>query len=184
MDKLVIFADLETTGFSREWDSIIEVAAVLYDTEENKEIEVFHEYIKPNKSIPAKITQITGIDDYTVRNARNEMSVIGDFIEWVSLSGATTIIGHNYKTFDGGFISAKAQKYHLPMFDLTIIDTLQIARSLKLPVPNNQQPTLAAFYGVVYKAHSAIEDVRALIQIYFKMTKQPEIKAKREAAGF
>jgi DNA polymerase III epsilon subunit-like protein len=65
-----------------------------------------------------------------------------------------------------------------------IIDTLQIARKLKLPVPNNQQPTLAAYYGVNYRAHSAIEDVRALIQIYFKMTTQPEIKAKREAAGF
>jgi len=32
----IIFYDLETTGFSRTWDFIIEVAAVLYDTEEKK----------------------------------------------------------------------------------------------------------------------------------------------------
>lgn len=184
LDKLVIFVDIETTGFSREWDNIIEIAAVLYDTEERKEVDVFNEYIKPYKSIPAKITEITGIDDYTVRNARNEISVLRDYLEWVFLSGATVIIGHNYITFDGGFISTKAEKYRLPMYALKVIDTLQVARKLKLPVPNNQQVTLAAFYGVTYKAHRAIEDVRALIQIFFKMIEQPEIKAKREAAGF
>lgn len=183
MSKL-LFVDIETTGFSREWDNIIELAAVLYDTEEQKEIDMFHEYIKPYKSIPAKITEITGIDDYTVRDARDEKSVIRDYLEWVFLINPDKVIGHNYKTFDGGFISTKAEKYHLPMYDTPIIDTLQIARSLKLPIPNNKQPTLATYFGVIYRAHSAIEDVRALIQIYFKMTVQPEIKAARAAAGF
>lgn len=183
MSKL-LFVDIETTGFSREWDTIIEIAAILYDSEEKKELDIFHEYIKPNKSIPAKITEITGIDDYTVRNARDEMHVMRDFIEWVFLHNPDWVIGHNYKTFDGGFIRTKAEKYRFPMYETPIKDTLQIARSLKLPVPNNQQPTLAAYYGIVYKAHSAIEDVRALIPIFFNMTKQPEIKAKREAAGF
>jgi len=29
----LLFADLETTGFSREWDAIIEIAAILVDDE-------------------------------------------------------------------------------------------------------------------------------------------------------
>jgi len=179
-----IFFDIETTGFSREWDNIIEIAAVLYDTEAKKELDIFNEYIKPSKSIPMKVTEITGIDNYTVRNARDERSVVTDFLEWVFLSGAIAIVGHNIKTFDLGFISTKAEKYRLPMFDLQIIDTLQIARSNKYPIPNNQQTTLAAYFGVEYVAHRAIEDVRANIKIYFKMTTQPEIAAKRAAAGF
>jgi DNA polymerase III epsilon subunit-like protein len=39
---------------------------------------------------------------------------------------------------------------------------------------NNKQPTLAAYYGIQYEAHSAIEDVKALIKIYNKMTNTEE----------
>jgi DNA polymerase III alpha subunit (gram-positive type) len=180
----MLFVDIETTGFSREWDTIIQLAAVLYDTEEKKELAVFNEYIKPIKSIPAKITEITGIDDYTVRNARNEKSVIGDFLEWVFFLGAEAVGGHNYDAFDGGFISTKAEKYGFKMYALKTFDTLKIARALKLPVLNNKQPTLAEYYGIAYKAHSALDDVRANIQIYIKMVKQPETATKRAAAGF
>jgi DNA polymerase III epsilon subunit-like protein len=48
----LLFVDIETTGFDRRWDSIIEVAAVLYNTDLKKEIITFHEYIKPYKKIP------------------------------------------------------------------------------------------------------------------------------------
>lgn len=76
-----LFMDIETTGFSREWDYIIEVAAILYDTEEKKILSEFHEYIKPGKRIPAKITEITGITDFMVSNARSEIDVLTDYIE-------------------------------------------------------------------------------------------------------
>lgn len=183
-----IIEDLETTGFSREWDSIIEIAGVLWDSEEDKVLDEFHELIKPSKSIPAKITEITGIDNFMVRNCRSEQEVMRDYIEWVFLSNPDAIIGHNIKTFDHGFVSTKAEKYRLKMFDIPMIDTLQIARQLtkegKLPVLNHKQVTLAAYYGIVYEAHRAGEDIRALIQIYKKMTTLPEIKAKRNSLGF
>ena len=55
---------------------------------------------------------------------------------------------------------------------MEIIDTLTLARQLtkagKLPVDNHRQTTLAAYYGIEYQAHSAIEDVKALIQVYEK----------------
>ena len=183
-----LFMDLETTGFSREWDYIIEVAAVLYDTEEEKIIGKFHEYIKPGKKIPTKITEITGIDDFKVRDARSELDVLTDFIEWVFSCGADKIVGHNIKTFDNNFMLRRAEKYGIPMYDIELIDTLKIARDLTkkgtLNVPNHKQPTLAAFYNIEYQAHSAIEDVMALIQIYKKLTSDQQVKEQRKVLGF
>ncbi len=75
----LIFTDIETTGFSREWDSIIEIAAIAVDEDLN-EIDRFHEYIYPGKSIPAKITEITGITNEMVKEKRNEKDVMMDFL--------------------------------------------------------------------------------------------------------
>ena len=185
----VVFLDLETTGFSREWNEIIEVAAILYDEETGKELGRFHEYIKPRKAIPAKITEITGITNEQVRNCRSEMLVLMDFYEWLFLEHPEKVCGHNYKSFDKSFLVAKAAKYGIAYPEhMEEIDTLHIARKMtkegNLNVPNHQQPTLANFFGIEYQAHSAIEDVRALIQIYEKLGLNKSKKQKRVELGF
>jgi DNA polymerase III alpha subunit (gram-positive type) len=188
-----IFYDLETTGFSRQWEFIIEVAAVLYDTEEEKELDVFNEFIKPEKKISAKITDITGITNKMVANARSEEEVLMDFLEWVQLSGADAVVGHNIIAFDNDFVKKRSARYGLPMFKAKeFIDTLKIARKKKIPVsaktatgrPSYKQVSLAEHYGIVYDAHRAIEDVRANIKILSKMTGRQEIERKRDKYGF
>ena len=54
----IVFMDLETTGFSREWDYIIEVAAILYDEETQKTLGQF----------PCILDQVK---DFTTKNYRN-----------------------------------------------------------------------------------------------------------------
>jgi len=128
-----------------------------------------------------------------VADARSEEEVLMDFLEWVQLSGAEAICGHNIVAFDNSFVEKRAARYGLPMFKVAeIIDTLKVARSKKIPVaaktatgrPSYKQESLAQFYGIVYQAHRAIEDVRALIKIYNKMTGREEIERKRKEAGF
>lgn len=171
----VLFFDIETTGFSRQWDYIIELAAILYDEDSDTVIDIFHEYIKPGKLIPAKITEITGITNNQVKNCRDEKSVLMDFCEFVVINNPKSIIGHNCKAFDLGFIREKCCKYHINWDDskIEIIDTLTIARQLnksgKINTENCQQPTLAAYFNIEYEAHSAIEDTSALIKVYKKM---------------
>lgn len=77
----ILFVDLETTGFSRDWDFIIEVAAILYDEETRQELKVFHEYIRPGKRIPQNIVEITRISNEKVEKCRNEKVVMEDFFE-------------------------------------------------------------------------------------------------------
>jgi len=189
----VIYYDIETTGFSRTWCFIIEIAAILYDTETGKEIEVFNEFIKPEGRIPDKIVEITGINDFMVKDARSEEQVLMDFLEWVELSGAEAVSGHNIAAFDNDFISKRAARYGLPMFNIKdVIDTLKIARSKKIPVraktktgrPSYKLEALAEHYGIVYDAHRAINDVRANIKVANKMSGKEEINRKRKEAGF
>ena len=171
----ILFLDIETTGFSRDWNEVLEVAAIVWDDVSNTIVDSFHEYIKPLNSFPAKITELTGITKSFVANCRNERYVLMDFSEWLAMAKPKTIIGHNCKAFDLGFLARRCEKLGIGWNtnNATIIDTLALARDLNkrkiISTENNKQETLAKYFGVVYNAHSAIEDVKALIQIYYKM---------------
>ena len=171
----ILFLDIETTGFSRDWDEIIEIAAILIDANTGKDIDSFHEYIKPKRNITPKITNLTRITNAQVANCRSEQIVLMDFSEWVTISNADIVVGHNCKSFDLNFIKARCDKFGIKWTSpQTIVDTLALARQLNkegiIKTENNQQPTLAKYFGVTYEAHSAIEDTKALIKIYNKMT--------------
>lgn len=190
----LMFLDIETTGFDRRWDHLIELAAVIYDTETKEQLEEFHEYINPGKTIPPKIVDLTGITNRQVSGCRTEREVLRDFIEFVAIHRPDAIVAHNGEQFDMPFIKSKTDFYFLPMKDLPIIDTLKLARDLKPEVtdltaqgrPSYKQTALAKFYGIEYQAHSAIFDVKALIQIYEKMqdVQKESVKSKRKKLGF
>lgn len=190
----LMFLDIETTGFDRRWDHLIELAAVIYDTQTKEELEEFHEYINPGKTIPPKIVDLTGITNRQVSGCRTEREVLRDFIEFVAIHRPDAIVAHNGEQFDMPFIKSKTDFYFLPMKDLPIIDTLKLARDLKPEVtdltaqgrPSYKQTALAKFYGIQYQAHSAIFDVKALIQIYEKMqdVQKESVKSKRKKLGF
>lgn len=186
----ILFYDLETTGFDRRWCSIIEIAAILYNMDEHKILDTFHEYIRPIKPIPAQITELTGITNEMVANCRTEPEVVKSFFAFAMGTNWDAICGHNCKAFDNQFMKTKGKVYNLPWEEVIagkqIIDTYQLAKQYKkdgkiVGTSNLRQPTLAEYYGIDYEAHSAIEDVGALIKIYEAMT--PE-KVSRESLGF
>lgn len=181
-----LFLDIETTGFSRQWDYILEVAAEVVD-ENGSPIDSFHEYIRPGKRIPAAVVELTGITDSEVRNCRPESEVILDFCEWVFEQHCTTVVAHNGKNFDLPFIAAKCEKYGYAWPQMELVDTLTIARKMVkdkvLPISNCKQPTIAEYFEIGYDAHSALEDVRALEQIYNKLCKMQK-PATRASLGF
>lgn len=181
----ILFIDLETTGFSREWDSIIEVAAILYDEEQRKQIAKFHEYIKPTKRIPEAVVNITGITNERVANCRSEREVMTDFFEWVNKHNPNKLTAYN-SSFDKGFLENKKSKYSLAAKEVEWFDMMQYGRQLKREgkIENYRQPTVAQFLGIEYQAHSAIEDVTALIKIYEKLGLNKTKEAIRKSLGF
>jgi DNA polymerase-3 subunit epsilon len=172
----LIFCDLETTGLSREKHDIIEIAAVVWDNTNNAILDTFQEYIKPGSHIPAMITELTGISDYTVKGAQRSWEVLPRFYAWIKANEGQYFVGHNFKSFDSKFLAAQVDRYNITLAegikDIPIIDTLQIARELnksgKIKTKNCQQTTLAEYFGIHYDAHEALNDVKALTQIYMK----------------
>ena len=183
-----LFLDIETTGFSRDWNEIIELAAILYDTEKQEIIDSFHQYARPvNGKIPAAIEELTGITAEKVSGCRPEWEVLMHFCDWCDLYDIDAIVGHNCKSFDLNFINAKNTKFGIKWEPKAeIIDTLVLARQLKkkglLNTPNMKQPTLAEHFGIQYEAHSAIEDVKALIKVYQALEKCAH--PSRDSLGF
>lgn len=170
----LLFFDIETTGFSRQYDFIIELAGIVYDTETKEKLAVFHEYIKPGKKIPIHITQITGITNEMVADKDNEKNVMSRFIDFIREQGPDQFVGHNIDAFDNLWMKDKSIFYELSFPERPTIDTLKIARKKKVKTskftakgnPSYTQESIAEAYGVVYEAHSAINDVEALIEIF------------------
>jgi len=187
--KLLLF-DIETTGFGRKYDYIIQIAGLVYDTETGEEFDVFNEYAKPGKSIPSKITELTGISNATVVNAQSEKDLVMRFAEFVAIANPDKLGGHNIDAFDMGFIREKTNKYFITFPNLPTIDTLKIARAQKyqtgVSTPTGKvkltQVVIAASMGITYQAHDALEDVRALKEIYPRLLKSKD--ELRNDAGF
>lgn len=183
----LLFFDIETTGFSRKLDYIIELAGVVYNTETKQEEAVFHEYIKPRKRIPIHITQITGITNEMVAAKMPERDALILFLEFIEKHQPDFYVGHNLDAFDLLWVKEKCLFYELSFVERPSIDTLKVARKKKAPTskvtekgnPSYTQESIAGAYGISYDAHSAIADVKALIQIFEKMEAGEEAAAKK-----
>ena len=124
-----IVLDIETTGFSRDNDRIIEIAAIHYVFGE--EATRFHTYINPQMQIPKHITHLTGIQQCDVDDAPFIEDIADDFREFIR---DYPLVGHNIVDFDVPFLSS-----HLPLDESHfIIDTLDMARSAFPLLPSHK----------------------------------------------
>jgi ATP-dependent DNA helicase DinG len=162
----VIVLDTETTGFSPERDSLIEVAAArMRGTEIVDELDTF---VNPGCHISSVISELTNITDADVQDAPDAsevMEMLADF------AGDCKVIAHN-APFDQGFILANAPLSRAgdatPLFsEFPWIDTLPLAR-LALPrlTEYNMESLSAAFAPTSRSTHRAIDDVRALCHVW------------------
>lgn len=166
--------DIETTGLSPEQDSIIEIGAL--KVVEGKVIDKFSEFINPGISLPANITNLTGITDDMLAGAKSEDIIVDRFIEFAK---DYILLGHNI-VFDYSFTKVAAKRMGLP-FDKTGLDTLVMSRKLLKDLPSKSLTNLCQHYGIVNKrAHRAYEDARATALLYVSLCnefydKHPEV---------
>lgn len=171
LSKYIVF-DIETTGFSKTKDRIIEIGAI--KVSEGKIIDEYSTLSNPGKDdmgnqifISARITQITGITNQMVKNSPEESEVVRDFLEWVN--DYDIWVGQNVKSFDIPFMKEAAKRADRKIQCKYFIDTLLSAKEMKLKekglVINYQQLTLAKYFGFEYNAHRALDDVKACYRI-------------------
>ncbi|MCQ2538152.1 MAG: 3'-5' exoribonuclease [Lachnospiraceae bacterium] len=145
--------DIETTGLSPEFEEIIEIGAIR--VREGKETERFSELIKPEKAISPFITNLTGISNEMVQNAREAKEVLSDFREFL---GDDVIVGHNVN-FDVDFLYDHCAKRELAPLSNNYIDTLKVSRRVLTSLHHHRLSDLAEYYSVSYEgAHRAVND--------------------------
>jgi DNA polymerase III epsilon subunit-like protein len=187
-----IVFDIETTGFSRERNHIIELAAQFLDhsgtSDDNKR---FHALVKPPTPIPPHITALTGIKYDDVCKEQTFEVVAKDFLAFVesciadweqeNMVQRTGIVlcAHNGRRFDVPFLFTQMKKNGVKMSDdmfnrIAILDTLDLAKnsvmSDGLNIPENYK--LATLLNYVKPsqhlgeaAHRADVDVAALSKV-------------------
>lgn len=149
-----VVVDIETTGLRAQSDSIIEISAIKYIN--GKKAGEFSELINPEKNgITPFIMGLTGITYDMVKNARDELSVLKSFDDFV---GDYKIVGHNVK-FDISFIDYAFKNRFNKAFDNEFIDTLKLSRSILKHLKHHKLKDLAKYYEIDYNgAHRALRD--------------------------
>ena len=166
--EYVVF-DLETTGLSTRHDYIIEFGAVLmYKGTERARKDFF---IKPPVKLREFIKNKTHIQDSDLAKARTFKECKDEILEFIK---DRVLVAHN-ASFDFGFLNAELDRIGETKLTNTVIDTLDLSRSL---YPEKRRYTLgnmANTFAIEYDdeaAHRADYDADVLSQVFNLMLKE------------
>ncbi|CAP18268.1 DNA polymerase III, alpha subunit [Candidatus Phytoplasma mali] len=162
--EYVVF-DIETTGFSKVRDKIIEISG--FKIKNNIVIDQFYSLVNPEIDLPENIYLLTKIKNETLKNAPKILQVLPDFLKFIK---NTCLVAHN-ASFDVSFIFEKSKQLNISFPLLPVIDTLALSQyyfssfmkffSLK---------RLAAKFKVkLEEHHRAKDDAKATTEIFMKI---------------
>lgn len=163
-----IVLDTETTGFDPETgDRIVEIGAVeLFNHMPTGK--VYHQYINPERSMPAGAFEVHGLGDDFLRD-KPLFSTIGQaFLDFI---GDSHLVIHN-ASFDIKFLNAELKWIKLPLIPWErAIDTLAIARK-KFPGSPASLDALCRRFGIDNTSrtlHGALLDSEILAEVYLEL---------------
>jgi len=148
-DATYAVVDVETTGFDRARDRVVEVACVL--VRRGTRVRAFSSLVDPGRPIPARATEVHGIADADVAGAPS-MAEVAPLLR--RLCSGAIVVAHN-AGFDRGF---------LPMLDgRPNLCTLRLARHLLPELRSHANQALRAALDVqlpadLGEAHRASSD--------------------------
>lgn len=163
-DSFVVL-DLETTGFNYlSGDRITEVCC--YSIEGGEMKDVFHTLVNPEKFIPKRITDITGIDNKMVRFAPKFYEIAQKLVDFI---GDRPIVCHNADFDLGKFLFPIYKEYGYDIPNRTIC-TLKLA---KLFMSDVNSKKLGDLYKILtgkktVNSHRALGDVAMTCEVLIK----------------
>lgn len=167
-----LWLDAETTGLSEYKNDIVQLACIpVINGIPQKS---FNEFCQPTNwnNIAQEAVDVHGITVEMMKTFQTQEEMLVKFINYVQSFGVKfTIAGFNVG-FDKKFISATFSKHDrsgdfFRMFTINIHDTFKRAKSVKTQIktPNLKLETLADHYGIEIKAHDALSDIEATIEV-------------------
>ena len=161
-DTFVVF-DIETTGLSKETESITEIGAV--KVVDGKIIDRFSTFVNPERPIPAEITKLTGITNEMVADAPVITEILPKFLEFCQ---DAVLVAHN-ANFDTGFIRLNAERKCGIEVKNTVLDTLELSRALLPELKKHKLDIICEQLGVSLEGHHrAVNDAEATAEVFLK----------------
>ncbi|NCC54777.1 MAG: PolC-type DNA polymerase III [Erysipelotrichia bacterium] len=158
--------DLETTGSSSKYDHIIEFGGQIMD--ERNIVGSMQTFIKPPVPISAFTTNLTGISENDVVDAKPIEEVIDDILAFI---GDRILVAHN-ADFDVTFLNDLLVRLGREPLKNPVIDTLDLDRSLHKERRAHRLGNVARYYGIKYDedgAHRADYDANVLVEVFLHM---------------
>lgn len=184
----LVFIDTETGGLSPEKHQLLEIVCIITSPDASQVIRRIGRRVLPyeGRSIDPGALKINGIDPYCEawrKTAKPLRDALVDLLD--KLPEKYVLVAHN-APFDVRFLNDGCAQAGLPAWSVRaseVRDTKKIAEPLKRHLPGLRLEHLCAHYGVHNaKAHSALADTEALIQVYRAMQQDPLVAGLRGAA--
>lgn len=163
---------METTGLYKYSDKITEIGAVKV---ENGEItEVFNELVNPEKMIPEKVVELTGITNEMVMDKPKIDEILPKFLEF---SKDAYFVGQN-TDFDIGFVKEACDNLSY-QFEPIYLDTLPMARAVFPSMGRFSLDKLAKKLAVgPFNHHRASDDAMTTAKVFIKLFEKIKDKNK------
>lgn len=173
-----VIVDIETTGLSRHFNKITEIAAArIVDGEIKRE---FQTLVNPRERIPRFITNLTGIDNELVKHAPTIQGVMPAFVKFL---GSHVFVAHN-ATLDFGFLSHNARH----RMENDRLCTRKLANRLLPDLHSKRLGVVCEHLKVKnIQAHRAMGDVHATVDVFntfLRMLEDRGIEETRDILKF
>jgi len=155
----IVYLDIETTGFDRERDAIIEIAAIR--AKGPKEVGRFSTLVDPKRPIPHETTRLTGIDDEMVAGASSIDEAIRELVDFV---GQCDMVAHNC-AFDSSFLSRACRQASVTLSGDWLC-SLQLSRIALPRMRSHRLQDLALAFGLRSADHRALADTEAVFGLW------------------
>lgn len=159
--------DIETTGLSPDWDSIIEIAAAKFH--KGNLVDTFTSLIKPDDFTTDEsflddfIVNLTGITDEMLSKADSTALVLSKFYSFI---GNSILVGHNVN-FDINFLYDNCEHVIHKYLSNDFIDTMRLSRRIHKELNHHKLSDLVQYYNLSYEnAHRALSDVEITSKCY------------------
>ena len=148
---------------SAKTEKITEIGAV--KIKGGQVVDTFSTFVNPEKPIPAKIVELTGITDAMVKDAPSQSDAVRAFLDFC---GDTVLVAHN-APFDTSFIKVACANMGVE-YNYTSLDTVAICRAILPDIKNCKLDTVAAYLRLgEFNHHRAVDDADILSKIFISL---------------
>jgi DNA polymerase III epsilon subunit family exonuclease len=175
--KTFVALDFETTGLDANTERLTQIAAIKITIEEDfltatstiKDISKFVTYVNPEKEISAKITEITGITNETVKDAPTEKEAVAALVEYIDDSVNPIIVAQN-APFDLSFLYFATLRAGLEPKVYDFYCTRAMAAVLFPGLSHKLSDMVLLFDIKLEQAHDALHDASATLNYFTRLS--------------